>query len=95
MLRRQDGQCKNVPSVSDLEGTCNLCLTMPLVLVGSKVPRGVLTENSVRRMRLNLIRVIQRAVDDNLPLFFWKGGKLKTTEAAVAHSVDVDDVRFP
>ena len=95
MRSRLDGQCKNVPSVTDLEGTRNLYLTMPPVLGGSKVPKGVLTENSVSRMRLNLIQVIQKAADNNLPLSLRKGGKLKTAEAVTAHSVDVDDLRFP
>ena len=46
-------------------------------------------------LRLNLIQLIQRASDDNLPLSFWKGGKAKTAEAVMAQSVDVDDLRFP
>ena len=95
MLSKRDGQWTNFSSVTDLEGTCNVHLTMPPVLGGSEVPRGVLTENSVSRMRLSLIQVIQRAADNDLPLSFWKGGKLKTAEAVAAHSVDVDDLRFP
>ena len=51
MLSRLDGQCKKVSFVTDLEGTCNQYLTMPPVLAGSKVPRGMLTESSVSRMR--------------------------------------------
>ena len=95
MLSKLDGQCSSVSSMTDLQGTCNLSLTMLPILGCSKVPRGVLTENSVSRMQLKLIQVIQRAADNNLPLSFCKGGKLTTAEAVTAHSFDVDDLRFP